>query len=158
MPSRTARKKADHARKALGEALVAMGPDQAAGIDIPTELHEAVQLARMTRSRSARRRQMQYIGTLLRRLDVAPIKKALDNLQRGDLQKAQAFKRVEAWRDALRGGNVEIIEEILAACPAADRQQLRQLARNARREVREEKGTTASRKLFKYLRKIFPLS
>ena len=155
--SRTQRKKADHARKALGETLVTLGPDQMAGIDLPAELYEAIELARKTPSRSARRRQMQYIGTLLRRLDVAPIKKALDNIQRGDLQKAQAFKRVEAWRDMLRAGNDDIIEEILAACPAADRQQLRQLTRNARREVGKGAETAASRKLFKYLRKVLTL-
>lgn len=154
--SRTQRKKADHARKALGEALVALGPDQTSGIDLPPELHAAVQLARKTRSRSARRRQMQYVGTLLRRFDVAPIKKALDNIQRGDLEKAQTFKRVEAWRDALRGGNDEIIDDILAVCPEADRQQLRQLARNARRAVREGAENAASRKLFDYLRTVLP--
>ncbi len=156
LPSRTQRKKADQARKALGEALLKLSPDQAAGIDLPSDLRAAVQLARRTRAHGARRRQMQYIGTLLRRIDTAPIKKALANIQRGDLEKAQAVKRIEAWRDALRDGHDEIIETILAVCPEADRQQLRQLARNARRDAREGKGPAASRKLFRYLQKISP--
>ncbi len=156
-PSRTQRKKADHARKALGEALVALSPEQETGIDLPSELRAAVSLARKTRAHGARRRQIQYIGTLLRQIDIDPIRKALENIQRGDLVKARAFKRIEAWRDALRDGNDAIMEEILAACPAADRQQLRQLVRNARRETREGKGPGASRKLFKYLQKVTPL-
>ena len=155
-PSRTQRKKADHARKAIGEALVALSSDQTAGIEMPADLRAAVQLARRLRAHGARRRQMQYIGTLLRRIDTAPIKKALAHIQRGDLEKAQAFKRTEAWRDALRDGNDEIVEEILGACPEADRQQLRQLTRNARREVRKEAGTSACRKLFRYLQKVSP--
>ena len=155
--SRTQRKKADHARKALGEALVALPPDQAAGIDLPAELREAVALVRKTRSHGARRRQIQYIGTLLRRLDVAPIQRALKNIQRGDLEKAQAFKRIETWRNALLNGNDDMIAEILAACPLADRQQLRQLVRNARRDNQVGEGVSASRKLFKYLRNVLPL-
>ena len=156
-PSRTQRKKADHDRKALGEALAALPPDQASGIDLPAELREAVELVRKTRSHGARRRQFQYIGALLRRFDVAPIEKALENIRRGDLEKAQAFHRIEAWRDALLGGNDDIIAEIMAACPQADRQQLRQLARNARKADQAGKGPSASRKLFKYLRKVLPL-
>lgn len=152
--SRTRRKKADRARKAIGEALVALGPVHLEAFDLPDELREAVHLARKTRSHGARRRQLQYIGTLLRQIDTAPIRQALDNLQRGDLEKARAFKRLEAWRDALQAGQFDRIEEILDHCPEGDRQQLTQLARNARREAAQEKRTGASRKLFRYLRDI----
>jgi ribosome-associated protein len=150
-PSRTRRKKEDQARKAIGEALVTLGAEQMAGIDLPTELRAAVQLARQTRQHGARRRQIQYIGTLLRHMDTAPIRQALENIRRGDIEKAQAFKRIEAWRDALLDGNNDMVEEILADCPGADRQQLRQLARNAAREAREGRGPSAARKLFRYL-------
>jgi ribosome-associated protein len=155
-PSRTRRKKADHARKALGESLAALGSEQLAAIDMPTELREALQLAARTRAHGARRRQLQFIGALLRRMDVAPLRQALENIQRGDTEKAMAFKRIEAWRDALRRGQFECIEEILARCPAADRQPLTQLARSACREFGEGRGTTASRKLFIYLRGVIP--
>lgn len=157
-PSRTRRKKEDQARKALGHALVALGAEQRAAVDMPSELREAVQLACQTRRHGARRRQMQYIGTLLRHMDTTPIRQALENIYRGDRVKAQAFKRIESWRDALRQGRDDIIEEIMAACPGADRQQLRQLVRNARQEVRAGQGTIASRKLFKYLKEISTLT
>ncbi len=153
-PSRTQRKKADHDRKALGKALVALNAEQVAAMDLPTELHEAVKLARQTSAHGARRRQIQYIGTLLRRIDTDPLKKALANIRRGDLEKARAFQRIEAWRDALLSGDEEILEEILTTCPGADRQKIRQLARHARRAAVNASGPAASRKLFKYLRDI----
>lgn len=153
-PSRTQRKKADHARKALGETLVALSPEQTAAIDLPAELRAAVHLARKTRTHGARRRQIQYIGTLLRRIDTGPIQAALDNIRRGDLKKARTFRRITAWRDALQNGDEEILGEILSACPDADRQQLRQLARNARRAEERASGSAASRKLFRYLRDV----
>jgi ribosome-associated protein len=156
LPSRTQRKKADRARKALAEILVALAPEQLTAVDLPPEVREAVRLAVRTRQHGARRRQLQYIGTLLRQIDTAPIRSALDNLRRGDLAKARAFQRVEAWRDALRAGQFDLVEEILARCPGADRQQLMQLARNARREMQEGRGASASRRLFRHLQGIAP--
>lgn len=152
--SRTRKKKEDRDRQALGEALVALPPEQLATFDLPTEMREALDLARKTRQHGARRRQLQYIGALMRRIDTAPIHQALANIQRGDLAKARAFKRIEAWRNGLRDGRFEIVEDILACCPEADRQQLTQLARNACREARSGKGPGASRKLFRYLQRI----
>ncbi len=156
VPSRTQRKKADHARKALGEALLALSPEQVAAIDLPADLLAAVQLARKTRAHGARRRQIQYIGAILRRIDTGPIKAALENIGRGNLEKAQTFRRIEAWRDALQNGDEATLREILSVCPAADRQKLGQLARNARRAKANASGAAASRKLFKYLSEIFP--
>ena len=152
--SRTRKKKDDRALQAMGEALVALSPEQLAAFDLPAELREALDLARQTRQHGARRRQLQYIGALMRRIDTVPIREALANIQRGDLLKAQAFKRIEAWRDALREGHCKLVEDILVACPQADRQQLKQLARNACREAREGKGPGASRRLFRYLQQI----
>ncbi len=155
-PSRTRLKKQDQARKALGEALVALGPDQTAVLELPAELRAAIRLACRIRAHGARRRQMQYIGALLRQMDTDPLRRHLENIRRGDLEKAQAFKRIEAWRDTLQAGDDDVLEEILTVCPDADRQQLRQLTRNARRETRTGTGPAASRKLFRYLRKIAP--
>ena len=154
--SRTRKKKDDRALQTLGEALVALPPEQLAAFDLPVELHEALDLARKTRQHGARRRQLQYIGALMRRIDTAPIRQALANFQHGNLIKARAFKRIEAWRDALRNGRFDKVEDILSCCPDAERQQLTQLARNAWREARESQGSSASRKLFRYLQRIAP--
>jgi ribosome-associated protein len=65
-----------------------------------------------------------------------------------------AFKQIEKWRDDLKGGNTDLIEEILRKCPAAERQRLTQLTRNARVEHQKQAGVKASRALFRYLNKI----
>ena len=152
--SRTRKKKEDRALQTLGEALVALPPEQLVSFDLPAELREALDLARKTRQHGARRRQLQYIGALMRRIDTAPIHQALANIRRGNLTKARAFQRIEAWRDALLDGRFEMVEDILERCPEGDRQQLAQLARNACREARRGRGSGASRKLFRYLQRI----
>jgi ribosome-associated protein len=71
----------------------------------------------------------------------------------GALQKL-AFKKIENWRDELRQGDFEIIEEILTDCPVAERQRLTQLARNAYHENNNNKGAKSSRMLFRYLKRV----
>jgi ribosome-associated protein len=152
--SRTQRKREDHARQKLGERLVALSAEQLDGIGLPKELLEAVSVARKTTANVARRRHVKHVGTVLRRIDTAPIEKALESIDRGDYEKALAFKKIEAWRDRLRGGDVAPIEEILSACPSAERQRLSQLARNAKKEFEGGKGIKASRALFRYMKEV----
>jgi ribosome-associated protein len=152
--SRTQLKKEDKALQKLGESLVSLSTDQIADIELPDELREAVDLARKTRSHGARRRQLKYIGKLLRGIDCGPIRQAIQNLRAGDLDKIRAFKKIERWRDALKAGNRQLIEEILEACPQAERQRLTQLARNAHAHADSEKAAISSRQLFRYLKEI----
>ncbi len=152
--SKTRQKKEDHALQMLGERLVELPGNQLEGICLPDEILEAVLLAVKTTAHGARRRQIKYIGTLLRKTDTAPIEAALNVIARGDYEKKAAFKKVETWRDQLRGGNMDLINDILAECPMAERQQLTQLARNAKKESDGNKGTKASRALFRYLKDV----
>jgi len=102
--SRTRKKKEDRALQALGEELVALSPEQLEQIPMQERLHEAVMAARKTKSHGARRRQMQYIGRLMRDVAPEPIENALKNIRIGDSRKALAFKKVEkvARRDTGR--------------------------------------------------------
>jgi ribosome-associated protein len=152
--SRTQLKKEDKALQKLGESLVALSPDRIVDIEMPQELREAVDLARKTRSHGARRRQLKYIGKLMRGIDCGPIRQAIQNLQAGDLEKIRAHKKIEGWRDALKAGNLQTIEDILDACPQAERQRLTQLARNAHAHADSDKAVTSSRQLFRYLKEI----
>lgn len=152
--SRTRQKKEDHARQMLGERLVELSEIQLEGICLPDEILEAVLLAAKTAAHGARRRQIKHIGALLRRIDTAPIEKTLNVIARGDYEKKAAFKKVETWRDQLRTGNMDLVNDILAECPMAERQQLTQLARNAKKESDGNKGTKASRALFRYLKEV----
>ncbi len=152
--SRTRKKKEDRALQALGEELVALSPEQLEQIPMQERLHEAVMAARKTKSHGARRRQMQYIGRLMRDVAPEPIENALKNIRIGDSRKALAFKKVEKWRDEIQDGNPRILEEILRTCPHAERQRLTQLARNARNRRDGERGAKSSKILFRYLKEI----
>lgn len=152
--SRTRAKNEDRALQKLGEQLVGLSFGQIEKIDMPNELREAIGLARQTTAHGARNRQIKYIGGLLRQIDWTPVRDALEGIRRGDRGEAVAFKRIESWRDALKQGDPALIDEILACCPEAERQRLTQLARNAKKEFEAEKGITASRLLFRYLKKV----
>ena len=131
-----------------------LSAEQLERLDLSNDLREAVSLAFKTTAHGARRRQLKHIGSLLRQVDTEPILKALDDYARGDHDKKLAFKRIEAWRDQLRAGNMMVMEDILAECPLAERQQLAQLARNAKKEFDENKGAKASKALFRYLKDV----
>jgi ribosome-associated protein len=152
--SRTQKKNEARALQKLGEQLVALPPEQLAGIEISDDLRNAVIAAGNIKAHGARRRQLQRIGTLMREIDPEPIQNALENIRFGDHQKLLAFKKIEKWRDELKEGNSALIEEILYTCPDAERQRLTQLARNARNEYEGKKGVKSSRLLFRYLIKI----
>ena len=152
--SRTQNKNEARALQKLGEQLVTLSSEQLESIDISNDLHNAVIIARKTKSHGARRRQLQYIGTLMRDIDPEPIQNALENIRLGDHQKVLAFKKIEKWRDELKEANRVLIEEILNSCPDAERQRLTQLARNAHKEYEAKKGVKSSRLLFRYLRQV----
>ena len=152
--SKTMKKKEDHARQKLGERLVGLSDNQLERIGLSDEILEEIYLARKTTAHGARHRQIKYIGALLRNIDISPIEKTLEIIDRGDYELKAAFKRLENWRDQLREGDMDLINDILEECPLAERQQLTQLARNAKKEFEGDKGTKASKALFRYLKKV----
>jgi ribosome-associated protein len=152
--SKTQKKKEALSLQKLGERLVNLSNDLIDDMELPAEIHDAVMFAKTLKKHGARRRQMQYIGTLMRKYDPSAIQEALHNLDEGNERKATAFQEVERWRDELRAGNEALMEEIVRSCPDADRQQLSQLARQARKEMKSGKPPKASRALFRYLKSV----
>jgi ribosome-associated protein len=140
------------ALQALGEKLAELNADQIEKIDLTQELRDALLFAKTITKRGARRRQLQFIGVLMREADLEPIQKALDTLGRGKLLDAKQFAELERWRDELVEGRDGLLEEIVSRFPGADRQTLRQLALNARKEREGDKPPKASRALFRLLK------
>jgi ribosome-associated protein len=140
------------ALQTLGEKLVDLTADQIKKIDMPLELRDALLFAKTINRGEARRRQLQYIGVLMREADPGPIQKALDTIGRGQLQDAEQFEELERWRDELVEGSDGLLEQIVSRFPGADRQTLRQLVLNARKEREGKKPPKASRALFRFLR------
>ncbi len=85
--SRTRRKNEDRALQRLGEQLVVLPFRQLETMGLPDELLTAIEFARKIRSHGARRRQIQYIGALMRHIDPKPIETALDRIRTGNLRK-----------------------------------------------------------------------
>jgi len=85
--SRTQKKNEDRALQSLGEQLVALPLGQLENVELPDELLTAIELARKIKSRSARRRQIQYIGVLMRHIDPQPIEAALERIRSANMKK-----------------------------------------------------------------------
>jgi ribosome-associated protein len=140
------------ALQSLGEQLVFLTLDQISNIEMPQELREAVLFAKTLKKSETRRRQMQYIGTLMRDADPEPIRKALDGIKRGQGHDAQLLRELEQWRNGLIDGNDELLEKAVSRFPDVDLKRLHRLTLNARKEREENKPPKASRALFRYLR------
>lgn len=154
--SRTQLKLEVKAITALGEQLGNLSPEQLAKIPMADELRGAIEETRRIKVRtSAMKRHMNYIGRLMRAEDVDAIKQAVDQFTSGTSLNTALFTKLERWRDRLcTGGNTEL-QAYLEAYPTADIQHLRQLVRNASKEVgKETPNPTPGRKLFKYLREV----
>jgi ribosome-associated protein len=152
-PSKSALKRAMTELQDLGEELVGLSVDQLKKIDLPDDLRDAVRDAQRFTQHEARRRQLQYIGKLMRALDVEPIQAALDEINGVS---AAAVARLHAL-ERLRTRFLEdekVIAEIANAHPDADLQHLRQLRRNALKEQEQGKPPRAFRELFRVLREL----
>ncbi len=152
--SKSQLKRESHALQALGEELVALPSAKLAKIPMPEELAEAVSLARKIKARGGRKRQLQYIGKIMRNIDADPIEQALNDLKNAAGKEAAKFHRLEQWRDRLIEEGDAVIGELLETYPGADRQHLRQLIRNAQREAANNKPPKSAREIFRYLREL----
>jgi len=153
-PSKTQLKKASHELQDLGAALVEMPDDRLASLAMDESLREAIRECRRTRSHEGRRRQMQYVGKLMRRADVQPLREAVAALQLGRAKDALALHEAERWRTELVESD-EAVTRWSAAHPGSDLQQLRSLVRAARKDAAaapEQRSGRAYRDLFKFIR------
>ncbi|WP_025872795.1 ribosome biogenesis factor YjgA [Methylobacillus glycogenes] len=151
--SKTKRKAEADAVQDIGVTLVGLPKDKLNKLNLPEALLDAVLEAKRITANGAIRRQMQYLGRLMRDIDTAPI---VDQLQRWEgkhTEENARFHRLERWRDRLIEDDAAIAE-FITAHPQTDAQQIRNLIRNARREQAASKPPKSSRELFKLLRSI----
>jgi len=151
IPSKTKQKQAMHELQALGAALVALSDGQLACVTLPAELADAIAEARRISSREGRRRQMQYIGRLMRDLDAAPIRAQLKRIEGRSAEDAARHRRLEQWRARLLEDDAALTE-FASGHPGVDLQALRALIRNARREQKEGRPPRAFREIYRVLR------
>ena len=150
--SKSQRKREALASQALGESLATLAPSDLARIPMWPDLEAAVAGARGL-ERAALRRQIRYIGRVLREGDAEPIAQALDTVRRPGRREAARHRRLERLRDALLGGDGEAFDRIREERPDLDFRKLRRLVTTARREREEDApGNASARRLFRFLR------
>lgn len=139
--------------QSLGAALVALPDAQLDNMPLQADLREAVMEAKRIRSHEAKRRQLQYIGRLMREVDPEPVRAALAAVEGNSAQATAAHRRLESLRERLLSDD-EALTRFALEHPGADLQELRALIRNARKEQKEGKPPRAFRELFRVLKAI----
>lgn len=133
-PSKTKAKEEMDALQELGKRLVEVSNDRLKKLDIPEILADAVREAKRISSFGALRRQMQYIGKLMRKVDADALAQAIELdavAQRQPELAAPKQQRVWAEKLLAEDGGAEALQSFIAQQPQADIQQLRSLLRQA---------------------------
>ena len=141
-PSKTQLKAEAGEKQALGEALLTLRADLMARLDLPDKLLDALAQAKRITSFEGRRRQMQFIGKLMRPLDAEPIREAINEQLGGSAQLTLTLHLAEQWRDKLVASD-DALGSWLTEHPETDAQQLRALIRQARKDAKPEKPESA---------------
>ncbi len=149
--TKSALKRQMTALQKMGEVLVELPEAQLQKIPLENPLLDAVRMARSLKNHGAKRRQLQYIGKIMRNIDPTPIQAALEKIQNKSQQGKAQFHQIERWRDRLIAEGDSALEKFLEQHPNADRQHIRQLMRKAQHDLAQNKNTGGKTELFRYL-------
>ncbi len=152
-PSKSQRKREMTALQDLGAELAELSRERLAKIDMPERLREALHDVQRITKHEARRRQMQYIGKIMRDVDPAPLREAIDAIKGVSAAANARQHRLEQLRVRLMADEAAF-GELAKDYPGADIQHLRQLRRNALKESEQGKPPRAFRELFRQLREL----
>ncbi len=137
--------------KQLGEKLVNLTKANLTKVPLDDSLKDAIELAQRLQ-KEARRRQLQYIGKLLRSIDAEPIREALEKIENKHNQQQAMLHKLEILRDELVAKGDVALTDLLNEHPSADRQQLRNLIRAAQKEKEQNKPSKAYREIYQILK------
>ncbi len=154
-PSRSEERREALAVLELASKMIEQNDSRILQLPMSAELVDLTLASKKITSQIARKRQMQFLAKQLRRQDddvLVAIRAALDFDKSISRQETASLHRVEAWRDRLIEEGDAALAELLNEFPSADRQHLRQLARNAKEEKLKNKAPHAFRDLFRELR------
>jgi len=152
-PSKTQRKQQMHERQALGAKLVELNAEQLARLALPEQLYESILQARAIRSHEGRRRQLQFIGKLMRNVDYDSIRHAYEALLGPSRASIALMHRCERLRDELIDDE-SALERFVREQPDADVQWLREKLRAVRQERAAPGSAHHTRELYRYLHKL----
>jgi ribosome-associated protein len=152
--SKSQRKRDMESLKNLGWRLLEFSDDALRQLAMPDKLLDAIRTAKRIKSHGARKRQMQFIGKLMRDIDAAPIRKAVDLADHQQSTRSREFHLIEDLREKLLTEGDSALPEVLSYFPRAERQYLRKLVRQAKTEQETRQPPRASRLVFRYLREL----
>jgi len=152
--SKSQLKREMHEVQALGKTLTDLPDKVLSKAPLSAELLREIHQVRRIKNHEGRRRQLQYLGKVMRDVDTTEIKAFIDDLDAGNRRRTVAHHELENLRDTLITEGDAALNQVLTRFPAADLQHLRQLIRSARKEQQLNKPPAAGRKLFKYLREL----
>ncbi len=152
-PSKTQRKKDMHALQDIGKQLVELERKKLMTLDLPEILFDAIVQAQQIKKHGGRRRQLQYIGKVMRNIDVLPIQEKLDGWRHSSVQQTARLHQMERWRERLLTDE-QAFTEFAQKYPTADIQHLRALVRNALKEKKANKPPKSFRLIFQELQTI----
>lgn len=152
-PSKSQKKRDMIALQKLGAELVGLSSDQLKKMGLPERLYEAVRDAQRITAHEAKRRQLQFIGKIMRDVDPEPIREVLDEIKGVSSTAIARQHALEGLRTRLME-NEDALGDIARDYPGADLQYLRQLRRNALKEAEKGKPPRAYRELFRQLREL----
>lgn len=154
-PSRSQRRREALATLDLATQLVALSPGRFARLNVPDDVREAIVEARRTTSHVAHKRQLAFVAKLLRRGDddtLAALHAAIDETGGHPAHDMTTQRHLETLQQRLLDEGDAALDELAQQHPALDRQHLRSLIRQARREQAHNKPPHAVRKILQYLR------
>ena len=136
----------------IGRALVELAPSRFDEVTLSDRMHDAVFTAKKLK-KAALQRQLRFISGIMIEEDIETIQLQLRQIAIPHQQETETFHELEKWRDELIAGDNDLMNELVTTLNA-DRQHLRQLVRNANKEIELNKPPKSSRLLFKYLKEL----
>jgi ribosome-associated protein len=155
-PSKSELKRQMHDLQALGQELSELPESRLEALDLPESLRVALHEFRRIRSHEGKRRQLQFIGKLMRQTDDGPIREAVAAAKLGSARETLALHEAERWREELLASD-DALTRWVNAHPEADAQQLRSLVRAARKDAATKAGTEAADRRSRAYRDLFQL-
>lgn len=149
-PSKSELKRQAEHLQDLGKELTTLGPETLAKIELPEVILKAIEEFHRLKSFGAKRRQLQLIGKYMRALDGNAVRQAIDRATGNDKAAVAALHKSERFRDALINED-NALTEFIKQFPRANVQEVRQLIRNARKEVEGNKPPKSARALYKLI-------
>lgn len=158
--SKSAHKRDSDAKQKLGEKLATLSNTKLEQLNLPDTLKNAVgELKRLlkkgSRAHGGMKRQKQYIGKLMRHVEIEPIQAKMDEWENVTNVGKELLHQIEKWRDRIIAEGDAAIEDLyqqLELSEPAHRQAMRQLHRQAKKELQKKSTPKAARQLYKYLR------